>query len=91
VITKCSVKLYPWYADSPTRYELHREPGEALSAAQIERVPDNYRVNVLTFPDTEKMMRAARDIGHARSLHRRPCLSQHRLSSGGQRTNSGPR
>jgi len=65
VITKCSVKLYPWYADSPTEYELSRGPGEAISAAQIDKVPDNYRVNVLTFPDTEKMMKAARDIGHA--------------------------
>jgi len=65
VITKCSVKLYPWYADSPTEHELSRGPGEAISAAQIDKVPDNYRVNVLTFPDTEKMMKAARDIGHA--------------------------
>ena len=65
VITKCAVKLYPWNAPAPTEYELVREPGEAISAAQIEKVPDNYRVNVLTFPDTERMMRAAQDIGHA--------------------------
>jgi len=65
VITKCSVKLYPWYADSPTQFELKRAPGEAISAAQIEKVPDNYRVNVLTFPDTESMMRAAQDIGQS--------------------------
>jgi glycolate oxidase len=65
VITKCAVKLYPWYADSPTSYEMKREPGEALSAAQLEKVPDNYRVNVLTFPTTEQMMKAATEIGQA--------------------------
>jgi glycolate oxidase len=65
VITKCSVKLYPWYAPSPTQFELKRQPGEALSAAQIEKVPDNYRVNVLTFTDTEKMMKASTEIGQA--------------------------
>ncbi len=65
VITKCSVKLYPWYAPPPTQFEMKRQPGEALSAAQIEKIPDNYRVNVLTFPDTEKMMRASTEIGQA--------------------------
>jgi glycolate oxidase len=65
VITKCSVKLYPWYAGPPTQYELKRQPGEALSAAQIEKVPDNYRVNVLTFPTTEQMMKASTEIGQA--------------------------
>jgi glycolate oxidase len=65
VITKCSVKLYPWYAESPTQYEMKRQPGEALSAAQIEKIPDNYRVNVLTFPDVEKMMKASTEIGQA--------------------------
>ena len=65
VITKCSVKLYPWYTRPPTQFEMVRQPGEALSAAQITEIPDNYRVNVLTFPDTEKMMRASTEIGQA--------------------------
>jgi len=65
VITKCSVKLYPWFADPPTEFEMHREPGEAISAARIEKVPDTYRVNVLTFPTTEQMMRASTEIGQA--------------------------
>ena len=65
VITKCSVKLYPWYADPPSRFDMVREPGQALSAAQITKIPDNYRVNVLTFPDVEKMMRASTEIGQA--------------------------
>ncbi|MDD5700923.1 MAG: FAD-binding oxidoreductase, partial [Dehalococcoidales bacterium] len=65
VITKCSVKLYPWYADAPTSYEMKREPGEVISAAQLEKVPDNYRALILTFPDTEKMMKASTEIGQA--------------------------
>ena len=65
VITKCSVKLYPWYADPPTQFEMVRQPGEALSAAHLAKVPDNYRVHVLTFPDTEKMMKASTEIGQA--------------------------
>jgi glycolate oxidase len=65
VITKCSVKLYPWYADPPSAYEMKRQPGEALSAGQIYEIPDSYRVNVLTFPDTEKMMKASTEIGQA--------------------------
>lgn len=65
VITKCSVKLYPWYADPPLYYEMKRQPGEALSAGQIEKIPDNYRVNVLTFPTTEQMMKASTEIGQA--------------------------
>ena len=92
VITKCAVKLYPWNAPAPTEYELVREPGEAISAAQIEKVPDTYRVHVLTFPDTEKMMRAAHGHRSRRDrLHRRPRLSQHRLSSKRATMRTGPR
>jgi glycolate oxidase len=65
VITKCSVKLYPWYADPPSNYEMKRQPGEALSAGQTDKIPDNYRVNVLTFPTTEQMMKASTEIGQA--------------------------
>ena len=65
VITKCSVKLYPWYADPPSYYKMKRQPGEALSAGQIDKIPDNYRVNVLTFPTTEQMMKASTEIGQA--------------------------
>jgi glycolate oxidase len=65
VITKCSVKLSPWYADRPTTYKMKREPGEALSAGRLEEVPENYRVAVLTFPTTETMMKAATEIGQA--------------------------
>ena len=65
IITKCSVKLYPWYAGPPSSYDMVRGPGEALSAGQIMEIPENYRVNVLTFDDTEKMMKASTEIGQA--------------------------
>jgi glycolate dehydrogenase FAD-linked subunit len=65
IITKCSVKLYPWYAGTPMDYEMKREPGQALSAAMLEKVPENYHAVVMTFPDTEKMMRASTEIGQA--------------------------
>ena len=63
VITKASVKLYPWYG--PAWYEMKRVPGEPPSFAQIEKVPDHYRAMVLTFPDMEKMLKASMEIGHA--------------------------
>jgi glycolate oxidase len=65
VITKCSVKLYPWYAGVPTTYKLDRKPGAAISSAMLAEVPENYHVVVLTFPDTEKMMKASTEIGQA--------------------------
>ncbi len=65
VITKCSVKLYPWYAGPPSSFEMKRQPDEALSAGQIYEIPENYRVNVLTFPTTEQMMKASTEIGQA--------------------------
>jgi glycolate oxidase len=65
VITKCSVKLYPWYASTPMTYEMKRQPGQALSGAMLEKVPENYHAVVLTFPDTEKMMKASTEIGQA--------------------------
>jgi len=63
VITKACVKLYPWYGSA--RYEMKRQPGEPLSFAQIEKVPDHYRSLVLTFPTMEKMLKASVEIGQA--------------------------
>jgi glycolate oxidase len=65
VITKCAVKLYPWYAGTPMTYEMKRQPGECIGAAMLEEVPENYHVDVMTFPDTEKMMKASTEIGQA--------------------------
>jgi glycolate oxidase len=63
IITKACVKLYPWYAGPPTQYEMVRQPGEALSAAQIEEVPDNYRTITMTFPNLDNMLQASVEIG----------------------------
>jgi glycolate oxidase len=65
VITKCSVKLSPWYADAPTMYEMRRDPGEALSAGRLTAVPDNYHAVIFTFSTTEQMMKATTEIGQA--------------------------
>lgn len=65
VITKCSVKLSPWYADPPTTYEMKREVGEAISSACLQDVPENYSAIVLSFPSTEQMMKASTEIGQA--------------------------
>ena len=65
VITKCAVKLYPWYAKAPITYEMKRQPGQAPSAAMLEEVPENYYGVVLTFPTTEQMMKASTEIGQA--------------------------
>ena len=63
VITKASVKLYPWFG--PPEWDTVRGPGEPLSAAQIEKVPDEYRSVVITFPTMEKMLKASIEIAHA--------------------------
>jgi glycolate oxidase len=65
VITKCSVKLSPWYAGPPTSYDMEREPGKALSAGRLKEVPGNYHAVVLSFPTTEQMMKASTEIGQA--------------------------
>ncbi len=65
VITKCAVKLYPWYAKAPITYAMKKQPGQALSAAMLEEVPENYYGVVLTFPTTEQMMKASTEIGQA--------------------------
>ena len=50
VITKASVKLYPWYG--PPQWEQTRQPGEALSKGQLEKVPDGYKVLIPSFKRT---------------------------------------
>jgi glycolate oxidase len=65
VITKCSVKLYPWFADPPTQQPYERNPQDAISQTKLAKVPDTYRAVVMTFPDMEKMMKASTEIGQA--------------------------
>lgn len=64
VITKASIKLYPWFG--PKEWEMVREPGEPPCAAQIEKVSDNYKTFVLTFPTMDKMIDASVEIAKAR-------------------------
>jgi len=40
VITKASVKLYPWYG--PAEWEQKKQPGEAPSKGQLDAVPDGF-------------------------------------------------
>jgi glycolate oxidase len=60
VITKASVKLYPWYG--PVKWWQTKEPGEPPSAGQLEKVPDGYLVYVPTFPDLNKTLEASEDL-----------------------------
>jgi len=60
VITKASVKLYPW--DGPPDWEL---VGDIPGRKDIEKVPDGYRVIVVTFPDRAKALNAVREIAQA--------------------------
>jgi glycolate oxidase len=67
VITKASVKLYPWYG--PPEWEQTKEPGEPLSYGQLDRVPDGYKVFVPTFPDLDKTLAASEDLCRAEILY----------------------
>ena len=63
VITKASVKLYPWFG--PPEWEVVRKPGEPLTDEQIEKVPDRYKVFIITFPSMGSMLEASTEIAHA--------------------------
>lgn len=60
VITKASVKLYPWYG--PPEWEF---VGTPPGLKQLEKVLDGYRVFVITFPTKDHMSDALREIGQA--------------------------
>jgi glycolate oxidase len=64
VITKCAVKLYPWYSNVPIKM-MKRTHGDPPSAAQIDQVPDHYRSWVITFPSIDEMLKASTEIGQA--------------------------
>ncbi len=63
IITKACVKMYPWFG--PALFEMKRERGEVLSAAQIESVPDAYKSFVITFPTMDKMLKASVEMAQA--------------------------
>jgi glycolate oxidase len=66
VITKVSVKLYPWYG--PPEWEQKKQPGEVPSYGQLDKVPDGYRVFVPTFPDLDKTLEASEELCRAEIL-----------------------
>ncbi|HJX13874.1 MAG TPA: FAD-binding oxidoreductase [Dehalococcoidales bacterium] len=67
VITRASVKLYPWYG--PKEWHQKKQPGEPLSRGQLDRVPDGYRVLVPTFPDLESQLEAAGEVCRTEILY----------------------
>ncbi len=67
VITKASVKLYPWYG--PPEWEQKKEPGEPLCHGQLDSVPDGYKVFVPTFKSIDDVLEAAADFCRAEILY----------------------
>ena len=67
VITKASVKLYPWYG--PAQWQQTKQPGEPPSFGHLEKVPDGYRVYVPTFPDLDKTLEASEELCRAEILY----------------------
>ncbi len=63
IITKASIKLYPWYG--PPEWEVTSETGVLPVHAQIDKVPDGYKVFVISFPTTDDMLDASVEIAHA--------------------------
>ena len=67
VITKASVKLYPWYG--PPEWQQTRAPGEVLSHGQLNMPPDGYQVFVPTFQSLDDALEAAADFCRAEILY----------------------
>ncbi|MGD0228829.1 MAG: FAD-binding oxidoreductase [Syntrophorhabdales bacterium] len=63
VITKASVKLYPWYG--PDDMEFAGPPGVSASARRITKVPENYKPIMIKFPTEEAMWQSLQRIGRA--------------------------
>ncbi len=66
VITKASMKLYPWYG--PPQWRQTRQPGEAPSMGQLEKVPDGYKVFVPGFKNLDDTLEASQDLCRAEIL-----------------------
>ncbi|MGD9143789.1 MAG: FAD-binding oxidoreductase, partial [Dehalococcoidia bacterium] len=67
VVTKASVKLYPWYG--PPEWEQTKKPGEAPSKGQLDDVPDGYKVLIPSFPDQDITLEASEDLCRAEVLY----------------------
>jgi glycolate oxidase len=67
VITKASVKLYPWYG--PPEWKQKKQPGEVLSLGQLDAVPDGYKVFIPTFRNLNDTLEAAAEFCRAEILY----------------------
>jgi glycolate oxidase len=67
IITKASVKLYPWYG--PAEWRQSKEPGEPPSRGQLPEVPDGYKVFIPTFANIDDALEAAVEFCHAEILY----------------------
>jgi glycolate oxidase len=67
VITKASVKLYPWYG--PPEWKQTKQPGEVLSLGQLDKVPDGYKVFIPTFRNLDDTLEAAAEFCRAEILY----------------------
>lgn len=63
IISKVSVKLYPWYG--PSDLELVAEPGKPPSAKRLAEVPRGYKVFLFMFPSQKDTFEALIRIGRA--------------------------
>ena len=63
IITKASVKLYPWYG--PPDIKFTAAPGVPPSGKRISEVPPNYKAMIIMFPSQSAMFEALINIGKA--------------------------
>lgn len=67
IITKASVKLYPWYG--PPEWEQTKSPGEVLSLGQLDHVLNGYKVFIPTFRNLDDTLDAAAEFCRAEILY----------------------
>ncbi len=67
VITKASIKLYPWYG--PTKWEQKKKPGEPPSFGQLDSVLDGYKVFVPSFTNLDNTLSASEELCRAEILY----------------------
>jgi hypothetical protein len=63
IITKASVKVYPWH-DHGTWEFNQAPPGKPVSAKRI-KIPERYRIHVITFPNRDSMWEGLVRIGRS--------------------------
>ena len=65
IISKASVKLYPWYGEPDVQFTAEAVPGAPPSGKRLSKVPDNYKAFILLFQSQEDMFEALLRIGRA--------------------------